>query len=973
MKKPNLFKTITVYTTILFIIFTTLFIVVNYIVNYTSYKNEIENIKIKHTKSVKETLKWEVEHFIELIKISKNNFEKNKKLILKKRIDQVHLMMSTIYEKYKDVYTKEEIKNIIITALRKVRFSNNGYYFIIDTNGVKILYDVKKEIEGINSLNFKNKNGVRITKKILEFIKEKEEGYYTYKWYKPTDSTKEFEKISYVKLFKPFNWIISNGVYKDDLDKEIQNEVLNNIEQMKLDKTNSNYIFISKWNGLALTYPAKGKNMYNIQDKNGLYLVQELINKAKNGGGFVQYVMPSLKDERNTLKVSYVQGIPEWEWYVGAGLYIDDIHDQIAIEEEKLHKKLIYISVIIIILAIIVLILFIYLYKNLTKIVKQDFLIFIDFFNSLVYNSNKINLKSLRFKEFEEMGNYANAMLSKKIELEDKIKLWNKVFENTSEAVMICNLNTEIIDVNNAFTTITGYHLEDVKGKKSNIINYKTQEQNNFNTICAKVKRLGSWKGEIKNKRKNGEIYPALFTANVILDENNEILNIVSIFSDITNITESKKKLEYLAHHDSLTNLPNRVLLNDRIIHAITNAKRNGSMLAICFIDLDNFKKVNDNYGHTYGDNILKQTSIRIKKGLREIDTLSRIGGDEFILLLENINNISEINSIINKIQKEFMFEFESEKQNFSLSASIGISLYPKDGANVDELVKNADIAMYNAKENGKNTYKFFSNKMSIDTHKLFDMENDLREAIDKKQFVNFYQPQINLKTKEVIGFEALVRWEHPKKGLIPPIKFIDYSEKNKMIIDIGKYVLQRSCKDLMTLQKEFNFDGRISINVSGVQIEYSDFLSTLQQTIKEFNINPNKIELELTESVIMKNPQQWIELLNAIKSLGIKIAIDDFGTGYSSLSYLRKLPIDKLKIDMAFVSDIPKEEDACAIVDSIINLSENMKMITLAEGIENVEQEKYLKNNRCEEGQGYFYGKPMNFNQTKEWLKNNL
>ena len=1089
MKKPHLFQAITKNTTILFCAFAFFFITANYALSYKSYQKEIKEIRIKHVKSVKNTLKWEVEHFIELIKTNKINFENNKKNMLKKRINQIHFIINSVYEKYKDTLSEEEIKDFIITVLRKVRFPNNGYYFITSTDGTEILFDPRKELEGTNMLKLQNSDGVFVVKEMIQFVKNKKEGFYTYKWTKPK-KTEETQKISYIKLFEPYGWIIGNGIYKDDLDVQIQERILNNIEQMKFDKKNNNYIFIATWDGISLTYPAKGKNMYRVQDKNGLYIVQELIKKAKTGGGFVQYVMPSFKDERNTLKMSYVQGMPEWKWYVGAGLYIDDINDEIAFAEKKLYDNLLSTLITTIVLAILVLLIFSYFYKNLNKMITKDFSVFIDFFNSLVYDSKKINIKKLKFSEFEDMAIYANAMLSEKFKLEkelekyqkivstskdflslvdknyvyqainntyleyfqksksdvighsikelfgkeffdekikplsdralkgeifslghwvefprgkrfletsyfpyyknseveyfvisakdntekklaeEKVKLWKKVFENTSEAVMICDIDSNIVDVNYAFTTITGYSAEEIKGRQSSIITYEVIGLGDLGAVCNKVKKIGSWNGEVKNKRKNGNIYPALMSANIVLNEHNEVLNLVAVFSDITILKESERKLEFLAHHDALTKLPNRVLLKDRITHAIENSKRNASMLAICFIDLDNFKKVNDSYGHTYGDDILKQSAIRIKNELRAIDTLSRIGGDEFILLLENLNNISEVESIMNKIQKSFESEFISNTQKFSLSASTGISLYPQDGNNSDELIKNADIAMYKSKEAGRNTYTFFTDAMSVATHKMLDMENDLRLAIQEEQFIAFYQPQINLKTKEVVGFEALIRWDHPKKGLLQPMQFIKYAEENKMIIPIGEYILRKSCEDLITLQNEIDFDGRVSINVSGIQIQNGDFLHILKQTIQDTRVNPNKLELEITESVIMEDPQQWIELLNAIKDLGVKIAIDDFGTGYSSLSYLRKLPIDKLKIDMSFVNDIPDEEDACAIANSVINLSENMKMITLAEGIETKEQENYLRDNNCEEGQGYLYAKPMDIDKVKQWLK---
>ncbi|WP_342587551.1 putative bifunctional diguanylate cyclase/phosphodiesterase [Sulfurospirillum multivorans] len=434
----------------------------------------------------------------------------------------------------------------------------------------------------------------------------------------------------------------------------------------------------------------------------------------------------------------------------------------------------------------------------------------------------------------------------------------------------------------------------------------------------------------------------------------------------------SEKELEFLAHNDALTGLPNRLLLTDRIAHAIENSKRQGGMIAVCFLDLDNFKKINDSYGHSYGDEILKQLALRLQGRIRHCDTLSRIGGDEFILLVENIKEKHEIEIIISKIQAIFEEPFINKAQKFFLSASIGVSVYPDHGTDGELLIKNADTAMYKAKEAGKNTYTFYTLDMTIASYERIGMENALREAIKEKQFVVYYQPQVDLKTGKLIGLEALLRWNHPLEGILPPGRFIAFSEETHLIVEIGAWILKQTCIDLVSLHHEGLFSGTISVNISGVQIEFSDFLTTLKETIAETKVDPSMLEIEVTESFIMHDPERWIVLLKEMQHLGMSIAIDDFGTGYSSLSYLRKLPINKLKIDMSFVKDIPKLEDACAIVNSIINLAQNMKITTLAEGIEHKDQEEYLAEHGCEQGQGYLYAKPMSLKNLKTWMQKN-
>lgn len=1082
--KSSFFKTVKLYTIILFTLFSLSFLFINYSNQYIHYKQEAKFLRDSHLIKIKENLKWEVKHYINQINDLKRSLEKTKRFMIKNRVEQIHFIAKEFYQKYKDTKSQDEIKSLILTAIRNIKFPNSGYYFIFDLNGNSILHESEK-IVNRNHYNLKDIDNKYILQDMISLAKSKKEGFYTYKWGKPNEIAKDKEKISYVKLLESFGWIIGTGIYKNDLDRQVKKEILNNHEQMKFDDKNDNYVFIANWQGVSLSYPAKGKNMYMTQDKHGVYLVQELIKLAKADGGFLKYVMPSLDNERNINKISYVEGIKEWQWYVGAGIYVDDIEEEILVLEKNKFNNAMDTMFYTLILFFLVVFTFIYVNKRLHAKIDNDVTVFIDFFNTLAHKNIKINLDELKFQEFENLAINANKMLEDKVKLEDylekykkivssskdllalvdinfryqaanetylqyfcktkeeligqnvgkvlgqdnynlyikpylektfkgsevsfkewidfangrkymhvqyfpyknninnkveyivicarditeqkiaddQLHIWEKVFSNTGEAVMICDKDKNIINVNHSFSTITKYEKNEIIGKKSIFFSNELADK------CYLVDQSGSWSGEIKSKDKFGKEYPALFTINVLKDEDSNIVNYISVFSDISYLKESEKKLEYLAHHDSLTNLPNRVLLNDRIGHAINNAKRDSSVIAVCFIDLDNFKKINDSFGHSYGDDVLKQVANRIQKLLREVDTLSRIGGDEFILLLEHLKDINEVTTIINKIQNTFDEPFISKNQKFFITASIGISFYPQTGLNEEELIKNADTAMYQAKDAGKNTYKYYTDDMSISTYELIDIENSLKEAIDNEEFLVYYQPQIDLNTHEVIGAEALVRWNHPQKGILTPMNFIPLAEDTKMIISIGEFVLYQACLDFKKLQEKYPFMKKVAINVSGVQIEHSDFLKTLQNVIKKTELNPNSICLEITESVIMNDPHKWISLLDSIKSIGINLAIDDFGTGYSSLSYLRKLPIDKLKIDMSFVKDIPNQEDACAIAKSIINLSNSMKMSTLAEGIETIEQEEHLRENGCEEGQGYLFSKPISLEEFDKWV----
>lgn len=458
---------------------------------------------------------------------------------------------------------------------------------------------------------------------------------------------------------------------------------------------------------------------------------------------------------------------------------------------------------------------------------------------------------------------------------------------------------------------------------------------------------------------------------NVLLkDEQGQVTGMISSGEDVTEIKKTEEQLAFLAHHDNLTGLPNRSLLNARLQHALQIAHRQPTLLAVCFFDIDNFKNINDSYGHDVGDELLITVSRRIQDIIRKNDTLARLGGDEFVLVLENLHDKTEVAVIIEKILVSFSQPMTIEDHTLSVTTSIGISLYPQDGLDVNSLIKFADTAMYQAKGDGKNTYAFYAEHMTEELMQRVYIQNDLKEALAEHQFEVFYQPQVDLITNKTIGLEALVRWNHPEKGLVMPNEFIQFAEESNSIQEIGYRVLKQACLDIKELHDEKLFDGYVAVNVSAIQLKDHNFISTLVDLIEETGIQPEWLELELTESVVMNETKEGIAMLSSLSKLGVKIAIDDFGTGYSSLSYLSELPFDKLKIDMSFIKNVLSDEKARTVAEAIIQLSNSMNMTTLAEGIEQSEQKEYLKVCKCEQGQGFLFSKPKPLRKLKRWLK---
>ena len=452
-------------------------------------------------------------------------------------------------------------------------------------------------------------------------------------------------------------------------------------------------------------------------------------------------------------------------------------------------------------------------------------------------------------------------------------------------------------------------------------------------------------------------------------NKDNQVTQILGTAVDITQLKESEVQLDFLAHHDPLTGLMNRTLLHTRLEHAMQFCKREGSLVAVCFIDLDDFKNINDRYGHSVGDKVLVEVANRLQKQVREEDSLARIGGDEFVVVIESLVDEKAAEKTFTKLLNTFKEPLVMKEATFNLSISMGVSFFPSQGQTIDVLSRNADTAMYRAKQSGKNNFKVYCELMSHDLVGRLEMEADLKLAMIQEQFEVYYQPKVNIKTSKVVGLEALIRWNHPTKGLVSPDQFIPLCEELGFIVPMGEWVLQQACRDLLVLQDEIGFFGTIAVNVSGVQLEDGHFVKVVEKIFAQSEITPQDIELEITESAIMNNPVRWINLLAELQFMGFKISIDDFGTGYSSLSYLKKLPVNQLKIDKSFVDDLAFNEDDGVIISAVVSLAAAMKMGCVAEGIETQTQRDMLVEMGCEQGQGYLFSKPLPMHEIKAWL----
>jgi diguanylate cyclase (GGDEF)-like protein/PAS domain S-box-containing protein len=544
---------------------------------------------------------------------------------------------------------------------------------------------------------------------------------------------------------------------------------------------------------------------------------------------------------------------------------------------------------------------------------------------------------------------------------EEQLKLAAKVFEQSAEALMITDANCNIIKVNHEFSVITGYNEIEVLGQNPRILSSGRHDQRFFRAMWQHIAEFGYWKGEIWDRRKNGDVYPKMLSISTVTNEFGEVSEYVGVFSDITQLKDYELQLEFLAYNDPLTELPNRRLLFGRMEHGIDVAKRNGKQLALLMLDLDRFKHVNDTFGHLAGDLLLQQVAKRLTARLRNIDTVARLGGDEFTVMLGDIVNPEDAARVAEEIIADLSAPWQLPHHGeVWIGVSIGISLYPQHGDTPETLLEQADTALYLAKTQGRGCYAYFSNKLTLVARERMTLEAQLSQAIVQNELIIYYQPQVNIASGSIVGAEALVYWQKPAGELIPLLHFLSLAEKTGLIMPIGEWVLREICRQ----GREWIDTGLppliLAVNVSPYQLKHSDMNTLVTTVLAETGYPAECLELELTESGLMEYQDQAVELLNSLRTLGIRLSIDNFGTGYSSLAYLKRFPLDTLKIDKTFIDDTPCKKDDMEIAATIITMGHSLGFKVLAEGVETTEQLSFLSAQGCDLYQGHLKSRPL-------------
>lgn len=542
----------------------------------------------------------------------------------------------------------------------------------------------------------------------------------------------------------------------------------------------------------------------------------------------------------------------------------------------------------------------------------------------------------------------------------ERLRMAAAVFDSTLEGVLVSNADGIIVHVNRAFMHITGYQKDEVIGQRPNKFKSGRHDRTFYEQMYRSLHDKGEWSGEVWNRRKSGEVYPQWQTICAIRDDGGRLTHYVAVFSDISAIKHTERELAHLVHHDPLTDLPNRLLFNDRAAQALAAAQANKRGCALLLLDLDHFQSINDSLGHNIGDQLLKAVADRLKLVIDPGVTLARLGGDEFAILSENCSQVGQAADLAQLVVDVLKEPYELDSHRLFSSVSIGISLFPSDAQSPEQLLRNADAALFKAKNNGRSCYALYTEELTAHAQQRVETASELRRALEQDELKVYFQPVHDLFSGKMIGVEALVRWLHPQRGLVPPGEFIPIAERTGLIADLDMWVMRQSCQQMVRWLGEGRALEFVAVNVSSRLFAHRDMYQRVAQVLHDTGLEPSKLEVEVTESAVMDDPEVALEQLHRLRELGLRLAIDDFGTGYSSLLRLKRLPVQKLKIDQGFVAGLPNDDDDVAIVRVIIALARSMGMQIHAEGIEQSEQARFLLEHQCDMGQGYWYGRPV-------------
>ncbi len=851
--------------------------------------------------------------------------------------------------------SKEEAQKAVEHLILPRKIGPSGYIYVLDSNAIVKIHPKT----GVIGRNVHDQDFVKMQIKLKK-------GFLEYEWKNPSDKQKR-QKILYMDYFEPWDWIISVSAYREELAQLIQPEDFRD-EILSIQISANSHPFVIDQNGNVLTHPELRNDV--LQDNAAFAdFIQKLID-SKKGKLFHDWVDPV--DGKLKKKVVIYDTIDEFNWIVAVTGNVDDFYSPLNILRN-------------ILIALLVLGLFssflisYYLSKSITSPLNN-------LLQNLSEHSDDISINESFFSEKNEIealsayfASYIQQLKENNINLKSlyseqktnslNLSIFKEIFDNVVEGIAITDLAGNIVLVNPAFTKITGYSADEVIGRNPRILKSDRHPPTFYDNMWEEISSNGFWAGEVWNKRKNGEIYPGWLTISTVNNRDGKSSHYAAVFNDITPLVEQQEKIHFLAYHDHLTDLPNRLLILNGLHQSIAECQQQNCEIACMVIDLDNFKIFNDSMGQQNGDLLLKNFVDRLEPELRTEGSFGRIGGDDFILILSmKPGETQQIFSILDLLFKSVDTPFEIADHKIHLTLNIGIAVFPGDAGTSDDLFTRANLAQHRAKKSKGNAYSFFSTDMEKAINKKLHYLEKIRVGIERQEFLPYFQPKVDLTTNEVRGMEALARWKSGGR-LVNPGDFIPLAEDSGLIIPLSKQIYEKAFRQTLLYHQQ-GYDLHLSVNLSPIQFQDEHFMESLLVLQKESGLAAKFIELEVTESILFDNMDYVRKTLKQLTELGFSISIDDFGTGYSSLQYLKHIPLHTLKIDMSFVSGIGKDKDDENLVQTIAILAKQFGLKIVAEGVERQDQVDFLRNLECEDGQGYFYGKPMSGEDFTQWLE---
>lgn len=852
--------------------------------------------------------------------------------------------------------TGTQAKQLAEKILLSQTIGETGYIFALGTDGILSMHP--------RGMQKRDISGEWLSQTLIKL----RQGYLEYDWANPSETTKR-PKALYMDYFAPWDWIVAVTAYREEFPSLVDIEDFrSSVESFRLG--DSGYLYILTGGGHMVLHPWLKGDVSDMVDAEGFELFKEMLARRN---GVISYMWKDTPTAEPREKMAVFRFIPELNWVVASSSYLDEIYAPL----EWLRAVMLIAAV-----CVLLLILPLSLYlgasftRPLSRLAEQMEVATAGDLSVRAESDAPGEIGNL-VKHFNEymvrLSDYRSELrneIDERIHTEQQLKLFEMVFKNALEGISITDVDGKILAINPAFTDITGYEPHEVMGQNPRVLKSERHSPEFYSEMWASIKEKGSWAGEIWNRRKNGESYPEILSISAIREADGEISHYVAVFHDISDMKLKDEQIEHQVYHDGLTGLPNRILVLDRLSVSISHARRKKNMVAVFYLDVDDFKDVNDSLGHAQGDRLIQAVAQRLMAMHREQDTVARLGGDEFLVMCVDVEDEHEVVQQAERLLSVFDEPFMIKGHELFMTTSIGVTLYPDDGEEPATLIRNADVAMYQSKAKGKNNYLMFTQEMNERISRRLTMERDLRQALVNGEFTVYFQPKVNPFTSEVAGVEALVRWLKSDGSVVSPFEFIPLAEQTGLIVPLGEFVLEASCKAMQVLDGAGCQDLTVSVNLSPLQFKQEGLVEMVFANLERNGLSSSKLELEITESTLMTNIQDSVSKLNELVDRGVSISIDDFGTGYSSLYYLKNFPINVLKIDQSFVRDITQDIDDAQIVETIILMARNLGIDVVAEGVETGEQLELLKTFGCGLVQGYYYSRPLPLDELIEFIR---